>query len=485
MNPLKEGLKLYRGFPIQVKASFWFFVCSLIQKAISIISTIIFTRLLSTADYGIISIYNSWSEILYIVATLNLATGVYNVGMTKFAEHRDTFNSSMQFLALIWTIGFSVVFFIGYRFIENLIQLPFNLVVIMFLTFLALPAYYLWSAKQRYENKYKALIAVTVSYSLGILIVSLISILLCQNKSEAKIISNAIVTMIVGFGLFYKNLKIDDRIIDKSYIKFGLKFNLPMIPAFLSMVILNQIDRIMISNMVGLDKAGIYSVAYNGAMCVSILSSAINLTYNPWMMQKVHAGDFTNVDRIAKMICLFFGGGLIIFMILAPEIIKIMATSAYYEAIYIIPPVAASTFFTLLYTFYCTFAQYFLKMKFLVLINVGNAVLNIVLNYVGISKWGYYAAGYTTYICYFLYGVCTALYVNCLIKKQYGDVHVYDNLFFAGFTVVLTVLMIAINYFYKGFIVRYAIIAGLLILLWKKRGVLINLIQSIRGNRNG
>ena len=79
MNPLKEGLKLYRGFPIQVKASFWFFVCSLIQKAISIISTIIFTRLLSTADYGIISIYNSWSEILYIVATLNLATGVYNV----------------------------------------------------------------------------------------------------------------------------------------------------------------------------------------------------------------------------------------------------------------------------------------------------------------------------------------------------------------------------------------------------------------------
>ena len=135
MNPLKEGLKLYRGFPIQVKASFWFFVCSLIQKAISIISTIIFTRLLSTADYGIISIYNSWSEILYIVATLNLATGVYNVGMTKFSEHRDTFNSSMQFLALIWTIGFSVVFFIGYRFIENLIQLPFNLVVIMFLTF--------------------------------------------------------------------------------------------------------------------------------------------------------------------------------------------------------------------------------------------------------------------------------------------------------------------------------------------------------------
>lgn len=481
MNQIKKGLKLYTDLPVQVKASFWFFVCSLIQKAISIISTIIFTRLISTSDYGIISIYNSWTEILYIVATLNLATGVYNVGMTKFSEHRDTFNSSMQFLALIWTIGFSAVFFLIYPFIEEIIHLPLKLVIVMFLTFLALPAYYLWSAKQRYENKYKALVSVTVAYSVGILLVSLISIHLYDNKSEAKIISNAIVTMIVGGVLFYRNAKIDDKIIDKSYVKFGLEFNIPMIPAFLSMVILNQIDRIMISNMVGLDKAAIYSVAYNGAMCISILSSAINMTFNPWMMQKIHTEKFEHVNEVTKLISLFFGGGLIIFMVLAPEIIKIMASSEYAEAIYIIPPVAASTFFTLLYTFYCAFAQYFLKMKFLVLINVGNAALNIVLNYFGIKIWGYYAAGYTTYICYFLYGTCTALYVSHLIKKKYGRIRIFDSRFFIGFIGVLTVTMIAINYFYNGYLVRYSIIVLLLWLMWKKRDMLINVVKNLRG----
>lgn len=481
MNQIKKGLKVYGDLPVQVKASFWFFVCLLVQKTISIVSTMIFTRLISTADYGIISIYNSWSEILYIVVTLNLATGVYNVGMTKFSEHRDTFNSSMQFLALIWTIGFSVVFFLAYPYIEIVIQLPLKLVAVMFLTFLALPAYYLWSAKQRYENKYKTLVAVTVLYSVGILVVSLLSIILYQNKSEAKIISNAIVTLIVGGILFYRNVKINDKIIDKSYIKFGLEFNIPMIPAFLSMVILNQIDRIMIGNMVGLDKAAIYSVAYNGAMCISILSSAINQAYNPWLMQKVHAGKFEHVDEVAKLISLFFGGGLIIFMILAPEIIKIMASSEYAEAIYVIPPVAASTFFALLYTFYCAFAQYFLKMKFLVLINVGNALLNIILNYIGIKVWGYYAAGYTTYICYFLYGTCTALYVNHLIKKKYGSVHVYDTRFFIGFIAALTVIMIGINYFYSGFVVRYLIIILLLLFMWKKRKSLIGLMKNLRG----
>ena len=158
-----------------------------------------------------------------------------------------------------------------------------------------------------------------------------------------------------------------------------------------------------------------------------------------------------------------------------------MASSEYTEAIYIIPPVAASTFFTLLYTFYCAFAQYFLKMKFLVLINVGNAALNILLNYFGIKIWGYYAAGYTTYICYFLYGICTALYVSHLIKKKYGRIHIFDTRFFIGFIIALTMIMIAINYFYNGYLVRYSIIVLLLLFMWKKRDMLIDVVKNLRG----
>ena len=100
----------YRKLPIQVKASGWFFICSLVQKAIAVISTIIFTRLMSSEDYGILSIYNSWSDIIYIFATLNLSTGVYNVGMTKFNDRRNEFNSSLQLLALFWTLTFGLLF---------------------------------------------------------------------------------------------------------------------------------------------------------------------------------------------------------------------------------------------------------------------------------------------------------------------------------------------------------------------------------------
>ena len=42
----------YRKCSVQVKASFWFLICAFFQRGISVITTPIFTRLLSTAEYG-------------------------------------------------------------------------------------------------------------------------------------------------------------------------------------------------------------------------------------------------------------------------------------------------------------------------------------------------------------------------------------------------------------------------------------------------
>ena len=481
MTKNKKLWILYAEIPIQMKASIWFFICSLLQKIISVASTMIFTRLLSTEDYGIISIYNSWTDIFYIFATLNLATGVYNVGMTKYEKERDSFNSSLQILALGWTIGFSIAFFLIYKHIVSIIQLSLPMIMIMFSTFFVLPAYNLWSARQRYENKYKALIAVTVSNALLIFFVSYLAIVNSDDKSTAKIVSNAMVTFIYGGVLFAKNLLFKGKKIKIKFIKFAVKFNIPMIPAFLAMVVLNQIDRIMISNQVNVSKAGIYSVAYSAAMFISILSSAISATYNPWLMQKIHNKEFSGVDEISKLICIFFCGSLLLFIILAPELIKILASPEYFEAVYIVPSVATSTFFTLIYTYYCPFAQYFFKMKFLVLVNIGVAFLNIILNYFGIRLFGYYAAGYTTFICYLFYGWGTAFYVVRLIRKKYDRVYIYNQRFFAKLTLLMSIVMILINYFYKGYIIRYMMVIILFVIIWLKRSELIRLTNHLRG----
>lgn len=70
----------YIKMPLPAKASIWFVICSVVQKGIAFLTTPIFTRLLTTDEYGMVSIFNSWHSILTMVLTLQLSSGVFYEG---------------------------------------------------------------------------------------------------------------------------------------------------------------------------------------------------------------------------------------------------------------------------------------------------------------------------------------------------------------------------------------------------------------------
>ena len=454
----------YRAIPLQVRASGWFFICSMIQKLISVVSTAVFTRIMSTADYGLISIYNSWADLFVMIASLNLAVGCFNVGMTKYENSRKQWVSSLQMLSVITATVFSILFISSYSLWNRWVNLPFICIVMMVMTFYTIPAFNLWTAKQRYECSCRKLVAVSILYSALVFVVSFAGVFIAENKGIAKIITTAVVTSIFGLILLVSNVLSSEKKININYVKFAFKYNVIMMPAFLSTIVLNQIDRIMIDRMVGRDAAGIYSVSYNAAYMISIASGAINATYNPWLMQKVKAKDYKNVDGIGTTIT---GGILLVifaFILCAPEFVKIIASKEYYEAIYIIPSVAGSTFFSVIYTLYCPIAQYYLKVKQLSLITVIASVANVVLNYFAIIRWGYIAAGYTTYICYFIYGWGTGLYCLKLIKDNKIPKNIYNIKKLVVLSFILSLVVVIAPFLYNGYIARYVLLIAICVI---------------------
>ena len=67
---MKKIITKYKNLPEAVKASLWFTICSILQKGISFITVPIFTRLLTTEQYGVVSIFYSWESIFIIFCTL-------------------------------------------------------------------------------------------------------------------------------------------------------------------------------------------------------------------------------------------------------------------------------------------------------------------------------------------------------------------------------------------------------------------------------
>ena len=94
-NNLKAGSSFmnitskYRSLSIQARAALWFTICSFLQKGISFITVPIFTRLMSTEEYGTYTVYLSWLQILTILTSLYLFNGVYDNAMAKYEKQRD------------------------------------------------------------------------------------------------------------------------------------------------------------------------------------------------------------------------------------------------------------------------------------------------------------------------------------------------------------------------------------------------------------
>ena len=103
MNPIAK----IKNMPPAAKASIAFFLSSLVTKGISYIVTPIYTRLLTEAQYGQVSVFMTWLEIFGIIAMFCLSYGVFNNGMVDHPEKRSEFSFSMLILSNIITLCFS------------------------------------------------------------------------------------------------------------------------------------------------------------------------------------------------------------------------------------------------------------------------------------------------------------------------------------------------------------------------------------------
>ena len=86
---MRKALEKWRGLPIAVKVSSAYVFCTIVQRCLLFLTTPLFTRLLTTEQYGQIVVYTSWQSVLQIFLTLNLAYGSFSNAMLKFEDNRD------------------------------------------------------------------------------------------------------------------------------------------------------------------------------------------------------------------------------------------------------------------------------------------------------------------------------------------------------------------------------------------------------------
>ena len=489
MRLIRFVIGKYNNLSVEIKAAFWFTVCSFLSKGIKFLTEMIFSRILPESQYGLLSVYNAWTEILFILATLRLSAGVYQRGLLQYKKNKYQFTVSLMALSSVVCLFFSLSILLFSKSIEDIVGFSSLLLAITVVHFIFQVAYELWMAEQRFDYKYKAVVATTVIVCILGTSASILGVQFIEKTAEVKIlcqvISDSLVFAVVGVIIFahYKHETRSNqykRIDTVVFWKYALAFNLPLIPHYLSQTVLNQSDRIMIGKLVSSSKAGIYSVAYTVGMVIQILQNSIFLMLQPWRYKNMENEKYAEIDKISRRILLLFGIVDVAFMSVAPEIIRLCFKPIYQEATDIVPAIALSSFYMFLYSYFGNIEFYFKKTKFTMVSSVSCAILNIILNYYGIKFFGYKACAYSTLMCYLLYSVAHYYAMKHICKKEIPGIVIYEIRKIVWICILVSGGAGMIRLLYPFPAVRFALIAFLALLLYFKRDFIKNILNAKR-----
>lgn len=475
----------YRSLSDKVRAPIWFALCVFLQKGITVLTTPIFTRILSTEEYGNFNVFNSWLEIVTIFVSLKLCAGVYLQSLVKFSEERYKFASSMQGLSFVLTLFWTIIYLAFRSFWNNIFSLTTVQMLSMLIMIWSSAAFNFWATAQRVELKYKALVAVTLISSVLKPVIGILFVVNAEDKVTARILGLALVEVVCFTGLFISQLRKGKTFFSKKFWKYALIFNLPLIPHYLSTSVLNSSDRIMIKKMIGPDEAGIYSLSYQLSQLITLFSTAIEQAIQPWIYSKIKQKKIGEIKKIiypafAIMICV-----AAMIMLCAPEVIAIFAPKSYSDAIWVIPPVTIGVSFVFAYTMFATFEFYYEKTNYIAAATVAGAMLNIILNYVFINKFGYIAAGYTTLICYFLFMCFHYGFMRKICRKNFDGEYPFSEKILAMLLAVIFMAGAISLITYNMPLVRYVILGAFLITIIIKRKLILSKVKDIITAKKG
>ena len=470
----------YEVLSLPVKASLWYTICNVINKGLALLSTPIFTRIMTEEQYGTFSVFQSWFSILIIFTSLNVFLSGYQKGLILYKNDIWRFTSSQLGLTTTITGLAFVLYILNIPFWTKIFDLEPVLMYAMFIELLLLPALELWFAQQRFDYKYKKFAVLTMVMSVLSILVGVVAVVTATNKVEARVFSDVGIKTIFSGAIFAFIFITGKCFYSKKYWKYSIAFNLPLIPHYLSNYILNQSDRVMIGRMVGNSQAAYYSVAYTISTVMLLITNAINSSLTPYIYKSIASDEKGKINKATQPLVILVAGLCVVTMAFAPEVIQVFAGKKYMDAIYVIPPVAASVFFIFLYSLFSTIEYYYQKTSFIAIATCACAVLNLILNYFCIKIYGYYAAGYTTLICYVGLALLHYIFYKKVVKEVGDEENLYDVQLIMLLSIIVISIMIIMVLAYRQVWIRYGLLIAIVSVVMILKDKILEAISTLR-----
>ncbi len=403
----------------QNRVAFFNFLSVVLLRGISFFTGPIFSRMLGTGNYGVVSIYNIWVSAVAIVFSMQVAGTLPTARVEYPEEKQDGYHSSILTMAMTSFLTLSVIVMLFCRPIASALHLDTILVpLLLFHAFCNFCAQFL---NQKFVYEYRAdlncLISVLVAVLTLVLSIVFIKLLPSEQGYYGRILGVALTYCTVGVFACVYILRKGKVFYNREYWKFCLPLSLPLVFYTLSDLILGQSDRVMIQHMMSDSAAGQYSYALNFAMIMFTIFTALNTSWCPFFFDDMKYGRRESVVRQGKNFAELYTVLSVGFLLLYREVFRIYASRDYWPAMNCIPVFVAGYYFNFLCTFPINYEYYRQKTKAVAVITVVVSAVNIVLNFVLIQQMGMLGAAIATTVSHSLQFLLHYGYVRLVLGE--------------------------------------------------------------------
>lgn len=381
------------------KQSSIYLIADGISKAMPFFFLPIISYYITPSDYGILTNYNVLSQVLSVFC-YSVTTVIIPVVYVKLcSEKLKDFISNLIILNVVTALVLTLLIVLFSSSISRYTSVSLNyqllsVISVLFASFTQVNLV-LWRCEEK--PVYFGVVHVTqTAIDIGTAIVLIIFLGLGW---QGRVISMVIANILIGgfsFGCLL-NRGFVRVLFSKQDIITILSFSLPLLPHGLSFWIKSGADKLLLSNMVGLDSNALYSVAMTFGSIVSIFIVSFNNAFVPYLFKKLKIIDDRkdSVDNeINSLIRLYrwLLGGIFVFVfisyLLSYLVIYYIYQDSYNGALAFLPYIFVGQLFMGYYSLFVNFIHYTQKTKVLGAITFSLTLIQVFVSYLLIRLIG-------------------------------------------------------------------------------------------------
>lgn len=464
-----------------VKAGIGYTIGNILVKGLSFVSVVIFSRLLTTAEFGEYNTYSAYTSIMFVVVGLALHCSIKNANV-DFPAKLNSYISSLTILVIFSTGALLVIALVLSRPLGELLALAKPIlvpIIVLDSFFLSLIAFY--NSVLAVQYSYKEYLVIALLYAVvGIAVsVGLVFLFPAGERYMGRILGTLISAGCVSAYILARIYCKAKPRVNVSYWRYALVISLPIVPHGISQILLSQFDRLMIKARIGSSEAGLYSFAYTIATIFSVVASSLDTAWTQWFFDQMQAGKEEEIRKTANYYEGIVTLGAIMLMLVSPELIILLGGKKYMDCKAVVPPIVLAMFFSFMYYMPATVEYYYKKTKLIAIGTMLAAVLNIILNLLFIPRYGYVAAAYTTVVCYLLYYILHVLFAKHVHRKNLYNVRIQFQ-----YIILVSLMMFFVVWRCNDVITRMlvfsTIVVALLVLCLKYKNEIMKVVRKMK-----